>query len=58
MMLSIDTQEEILTLDGVNIRLDLLKVLVDPDESAFYQFQRDGSVINVRRFTIDELPKH
>lgn len=47
MTIEIDTEQEIITVDGVKISLQLLKTFANPDPTKLFAMKRDGDVVTV-----------
>lgn len=48
MRVAFDSEMRTVIVDGVAVRLDVLKTLANPDPSKFYQFVREGNVVTVQ----------
>jgi hypothetical protein len=50
MKIEFDGELNMMDVDGVSISLEVLKRLSNPDANFFYQFERSGDLVIVRRF--------
>ncbi len=49
MRIEIDSERDLIIVDGVKIALELLKVLAQPDPTVMYRLVRQGDSVTVER---------
>jgi hypothetical protein len=56
MQITVDSTDNMLIIDGVNISLELLAHMVRPNPSTRFWFERGGDVVIVHQYALAYLP--
>lgn len=54
MKILLDTKNETLTVDGVTMSLDMVRMLANPDVMMFYKFERTNDAVICQAFRLEQ----